>query len=321
MKNKIFILLRVAISFGLLGLLFWLMRDEIRDVLRILAGSRAPLIFAGAALILVNVTILACRLRAIFQGENLELSLKDALQLTFVGYFFNNFMPTAVGGDIIKAHYVSKTNNQRTKSYASVFMDRLIGLYTFLIIAVAALVAVGGNSHLTVVRPMILAFLGVGAFGFVLIISKNVARGMESFLAKIKMFRLGERLHKVYRIVHDYRNRPGVVARSVLISISSQCVYFTVTYLFFLSIGARVDITSIFLIMPVVIFISMVPSIGGLGIREGAIVMFFAPLAGKEMAFAVSMLLLGMLFMISIIGGLIYLWWGVSGIRAAKAGT
>jgi uncharacterized membrane protein YbhN (UPF0104 family) len=58
--------------------------------------------------------------------------------------------------------------------------------------------------------------------------------------------------------------------------------------------------------MPIVVFISMVPSIGGLGIREGAIVAFFTPFVGRENAFAVSLLMLASLFFLSVIGGVVY---------------
>ena len=62
----------------------------------------------------------------------------------------------------------------------------------------------------------------------------------------------------------------------------------------------------------------MLPSIGGLGVREGAFVAFFAALAGRDTAFAVSLLLLSGLLVVSFLGGLVYLWWGVSGVRTEK---
>ena len=51
----------------------------------------------------------------------------------------------------------------------------------------------------------------------------------------------------------------------------------------------------------------MLPSIGGLGLREGAIVAFFGSMVGNEKAFGISILLLATLFLISVIGGIIYL--------------
>jgi len=59
--------------------------------------------------------------------------------------------------------------------------------------------------------------------------------------------------------------------------------------------------------MPIISAMSLIPSINGLGIREGATVLLFAPLIGKENAFAISILLLAALFIVSIIGGIVYL--------------
>ncbi len=79
-----------------------------------------------------------------------------------------------------------------------------------------------------------------------------------------------------------------------------------------------VSLGNVFLIMPIVTFISMIPSVGGLGVREGAMVTLFAPLVGKEIAFAASLLLLLGLLVISAIGGGIYLWWSLTGAWKGK---
>ncbi len=319
MKIRTGNIIRIIISFGLLGFLFWVMREDIRDMWRTMLSGNITLIALGLVLIIVNVIMLAYRFKVIFLGENINIDMKEAMQLTLVGYFFNNFMPTAVGGDIIKAHYAARASNERLKSYASVMMDRFIGLYTFLIVAGVALFVDRGRMQLEAARRLVYVLLLVGAAGFVAAVNSAVARFLERSFERLKMFSLGEKLKAVYNIVHDYRNRRGVVAESFAISIAAQSLYFIVVYLFFLSLGERVNIGNIFLIMPVVTFVSMLPSIGGLGVREGAFVALFASLAGKETAFAVSLLLLLGLFVASFLGGMVYLWWGLSGVRTEKA--
>ena len=321
MKKKLTSLVRILISFGLLGLLFWVMRDDITDIWQTISGSNPMYLIVAAGFILINVIMLSWRLKVIFLGENLNLTMKEALQLTVIGYFFNNFMPTAVGGDIVKAHYASKHNNESIRSYASVLMDRFIGLYTFMVVAAIALIVDRGRFHLKEVKIVVFLLLLVGLAGFVMVTNRRVAKWMEHFLMKIKMFRLGERLMGIYNVVHDYRNRKDVAIKAFSISIVAQCIYFIVVYLFFLSLGTDVRIGNIFLIMPVVTFVSMVPSVGGLGVREGAIVALFAPITGKEIAFAASLLLLFGLLFISLMGGIVYLWWGLTGAwdRQSKA--
>ncbi|MFH1552116.1 MAG: lysylphosphatidylglycerol synthase transmembrane domain-containing protein [Candidatus Omnitrophota bacterium] len=318
MKNKISVIMRFVISFGLLALLFWIMRNDIRNIWATISRSSLHFIVIAVVFILINATMLSYRLKVIFLGENLQITLGEAVQLTFMGYFFNNFMPTAVGGDIIKAHYAAELNQKRIQSYASVLMDRFIGLYSFLVVAAVALVIDRGRFQMAVIRPLVFCLLAAGLAGFIIATNKTVARFIERFFMRLKMLRLGERLMAAYNIVHDYRNRRDVVAKSFLVSLFAQCLYFGVVYLFFLSLGTRVSLGNICLIMPVVTFISMIPSLGGLGVREGAMVAFFAPLVGKDTAFAVSLLSLFGLFLISIIGGVIYLWWGFSRARKER---
>ncbi|MGB2629770.1 MAG: lysylphosphatidylglycerol synthase transmembrane domain-containing protein [Candidatus Omnitrophota bacterium] len=310
MKNKIFTLIRISVSLGLLGLLFWLMRSEFGKIWGTLYASDPWVILLAVVLYIATVIFLSYRLKLIFAGENLFLSFWESVQLTYIGYFFNNFLPTAVGGDVMKAHYASTANQKRMQSYASVFMDRFLGLYSFLIIAAGALIINREGFQITLVKKMVFVFLIVGVAMFLIITNKTVAVFMERFFEKVKMFQLGKRLEDLYGIVHDYRNRRDIIAKAIMVSFVGQCVYFIVIYLLFAAVGQRIGIGNVFLIMPVVTFISMFPSLGGLGVREGAMVALFAPLAGKENAFAASLLLLFLLFIISFIGGIIYFWWG-----------
>lgn len=315
MKNKISALVRVIISFGLLGFLFWFMRSEFQYIWKTILTCDVRFIAAAFVCLSVMTVMLSWRLKVIFIGEDLSITLREALQLTCVGYFFNNFMPTAVGGDIIKAHYAAHFNKQKLKSYASVLMDRFIGLFTIVIIAAVALVVDRGKFESPMVRPLVAVLLVLGVSGAVIATNSSIARFMERALLRLKMFQLGERLHAVYTIVHDYRNRKDVVTKSIILSTCAQSAYYTIIYFLFLSLGQDVNIGNVFLVMPVVIFISMIPSIGGLGVREGAMVAFFSVLVGKDIAFAVSLLLLAGLFLLSFVGGIVYLWWGLSGAR------
>ncbi|MDP8298838.1 MAG: lysylphosphatidylglycerol synthase transmembrane domain-containing protein [Candidatus Tantalella remota] len=320
MKKYLSTLVRVVVSFGLLGFLFWFMRGEFEGIMQTMAGCSVGLLLSAALLFLGMVLALSWRLKVVFDGEDLVLPFSEALQLTLVGYFFNNFMPTAVGGDIIKAHYAGRFNGKKLPSYASVLMDRLIGLFTILIIAGVALFVDRGRFQVGALKPLVMALLALGISGFVIATNRTVAVFMERLFAKMKMFGLGERFRAIYSIVHDYRNRHSVVIKASLLSGLAQCTYYVIVFMCFTALGKNVPLGNVFLIMPVVIFISMVPSIGGLGVREGAMLAFFAPLAGRETAFAVSLLVLAGLFIVSIFGGMVYLWWGAvrgEGIKGA----
>ena len=90
-------------------------------------------------------------------------------------------------------------------------------------------------------------------------------------------------------------------------NLNQRQLFFFVSYgVIALSIGSGIPTGEILLRMPLISAMSMLPSINGLGLREGSTVLLFGPLIGKESAFAISILWLIVLFITSIAGGLIY---------------
>ena len=93
---------------------------------------------------------------------------------------------------------------------------------------------------------------------------------------------------------------------TLFISVLCQLFYFFCFGVLALSIGARIPVTDLLLKMPVVSIMSLLPSINGLGVREGATVVLFGPLIGKENALAVGILMIVVLLITSVIGGIVY---------------
>lgn len=311
MKKNLFLYLRVLTSAGLIILLVFLLRKDAADIRRILFSCRIDYLIFSILLFIFNVVTISWRMKIVFNGEGLALSLLDSTRLNFIGYFFNNFMPTAVGGDIVKAHCASQANDDKIKSYTSVIMDRIVGLYSFLILAAIALLLTRGSLNMPFLPQIIFIMLIGWAVIFYLVTHQEAEAKMERLFLKIKLGKIGEQLNLAYKTVNDYRNKLDVIIKSLLVSVFSQCVYFLTIYLFFISLGSKIEIGTIFLIMPIVSYLSMLPSIGGLGVREGAMVALFGPIAGKEIAFAVSILLLVGLFVLSLLGWISYIYWTI----------
>ena len=307
MKAKLSILLRVLVSVGFLTFIAWNMRGQFPQIVSTLKSTNV-LIFVTAVLIFmsVNISLMALRLYLLFSGEGLKVDFWKAFQLTYVGFFFNNFMPTAVGGDIIKAYYVQRQTGQPQKAFIAVFMDRFIGLFSFVGIAVIALVLAWDKID-PLIGKIIIGLAILSAVGFFFTLNAKVAEFLMKIFSKIKLWNLGKHISKIYMAIHDYKNKKAVMLGVVLVSIAAQCIYFTVIYLMTKSLSLSVPLVMIFLIMPIVCVVSLLPSLGGLGLREGAIVLLFSPIVGKDAAFSISILLLAMLFTLSIVGAIIHM--------------
>ena len=123
---------------------------------------------------------------------------------------------------------------------------------------------------------------------------------------KVTIDDINKELKKVYNAVNKYKHNSKLIFQSIVISIASQLLFFMSIGVLALSIGSRIPVMDIVLKMPIISMMSMLPSINGLGLREGSTVLLFGPSIGRENAFAVSILWLALLFVVSVAGGIVY---------------
>ncbi len=306
MKKKVIsLLLRTFVSLSLIIILLYIMRGKYGQILQALKGTRIGVF--GLALLSFScaISLGSLRLKLIIEaGENLKIKFLEAFSLTYIGYFFNNFLPTSIGGDVVKAYYLSKVSSDKMISYTSVFIDRVIGLITMVFMATVALMLVPGKIVDDRVRHMIYAITAIAVLAILFLMNKKFARKFSALLYFVRP--IEEKLKNAYNAIHVYKHHTKLLIQSLAISVVTQLLFFAATGILAVSIGAHIPVLEILLLMPIVSAMSMLPSINGLGLREGSTVLLFGPLIGKENAFAVSILWLLVLFITSIIGGLIY---------------
>jgi len=304
-KNILSFILRTFVSVTLILILLYIMRDKYGEILKTLKGTNVSIfgfaffVFAGA------LSLASFRLKLIIEaGENLKIRFREAISLTYIGYFFNNFLPTAIGGDVVKAYYLAKKSRDKMSSYTSVFIDRVVGLVTMIFMATVALLLVPGQIVDEKVRRMIYLITAIAVLGIVFLMNKNFARKFSALLHFVRP--IEEKLKNAYNSIHVYKHHTELLIQSLAISVISQLLFFATIGILAAGIGIHIPPLQILLRMPIISAMSMLPSINGLGLREGSTVLLFGPLIGKETAFAVSILWLLILFIASIIGGLIY---------------
>lgn len=298
-KKLFFGAARIAISFTLLALLFFVMRRQLKEVGGILLNINRLWLLPALLLMATAHFFIAVRLRMFLAAQNIIICMREAIGLALIGYFFNNFMPTAVGGDMVKAYYASKKTEGRLHSFTAVFMDRFIGMIALALIALVAFVVLSGEVRGKVILwPIWLFFLSAILFLPLLFNKAAIAK-----ISKIKFLAWAEKLHSS---VMAFRGKRILFSKGLLISILTQLCSFTLVYVFVRAMNEHVPFVKIALLTPIVWMISMAPSIGGLGVREGAFLLLFKPLIGAEKAFALGLLWLCPYILLSISGGFVY---------------
>jgi hypothetical protein len=281
------------------------MRGKYIQIWDAIKSADILIFFIGLGAFVLALTIASLRLKLIVDAKGTaNITLAQAISLTFIGYFFNNFLPTSIGGDVAKAYYLSRKSSEKLSAFTAVFVDRALGLITMIFMASIALLLVQNQIIDDNVRYAVYAITAFSVIGIFFLMNKRFAKHFAMLFSLIRPFE--EKLKRVYNAIHAYRNHTSLMIKSFAISVVSQILFFVSIGILAVSIGAPISPMEILLRMPIVCAASLLPSINGLGVREGAMVLFFGPLIGKTSAFAVSILWLLMLFIVSIVGGLIY---------------
>lgn len=310
MKKSISVVLKVLVSIFFITLLLWLMRGNIKQISVLLKSTKIWLFCIGFLLYFIAAILGAYRLKKVLTVQDIHLPLKDVARLTLIGLFFTNFMPTAVGGDIVKAYYMVKMTNKKLESFTSIFVDRLIGLFSFISLAAIALIFYGNNIENRLVVWMVFAMLVASLLAITVLLNKNIAKRLRFIVTTLRFVKLDAKLKRVYEAITSYRHHGKIAIQSFCISVSCQIMTIFTIYLLAKSISVNVSPMVLFLVVPIITVASMLPSLNGLGIREGAYVYFLGGIVGHEQALAISLLWLALFLGVSLFGGAVYLLWG-----------
>ncbi|MFH1419785.1 MAG: lysylphosphatidylglycerol synthase transmembrane domain-containing protein [Planctomycetota bacterium] len=175
--------------------------------------------------------VMAWRLRILLKTQNIFVSFRDATLLTFAGNFFNFALPGTTGGDFYKAYHIAKQTHKRTEGVTIVFLDRVIGLISFLLLAAGAVFA---SWHTDIIGPYgrwVGYLTGVLIIGSCVFFSNRLRRWIryERLLEKLPF---GDLLRRVDETAFSFRYHPkatilalaGTILLHFVVSLSLYCL-------------------------------------------------------------------------------------------------
>ncbi len=240
------------------------------------------------------------------------LATKQAMRFNVIGTFFNQTLPSSIGGDAVRLLLVARAGAGWRAATYSIFVDRAIGLIALAIIIVASLpwsyTLIGdpnGRSALLLVDSAALA----GGIGFLVL--------GRLHWPWLKRWWGTHHLHAcaviANRVIFSRERGPKIAVLSVLVHVLAVFIAWCVVQ----SIGAPVTFGQIFQLIPPVMLITMLPiSIAGWGVREATMGLAFgyAGLMTNE-GINVSLLFGAVSFIVGAVGGLV---WIFSAEKAAQ---
>lgn len=136
-SKNIFLFLRIAVvTAGIICFVVWVSRgDRWSKLTSIFRQMNLGIFAVTLGIFVLSQVIVAFRWWLLLRTQSIFINLAAAVKLNFLGWFYNNFMPGSVGGDLLRAWYVTKHTEKRFEAALSVFVDRIIGLFSTFIIA------------------------------------------------------------------------------------------------------------------------------------------------------------------------------------------
>jgi uncharacterized protein (TIRG00374 family) len=258
-------------------------------------------VVAGLIASLLAVVLSTVRWAQVLQALSLPAELRPLLSHTLAGQFVSNFLPSTVGGDVLRVARLSAANGQRPASAASVVIERLTGFFVLPFISLVALFGNRSLLHLGTASRLALT-LSIGTLvALAAILAVTASRRLDDRFADHGWLSFVDAVHVG---LMSMRRRPAA-ALSVLVSaLAYQLSVVLAAWLAVHALGIPVGWSAMMAFVPVVSIAQVLPlSVNGLGLREGALVLLLAPLGvASGQAVALGLLLYGMNLVVSLLG-------------------
>jgi uncharacterized membrane protein YbhN (UPF0104 family) len=268
----------------------------------------------GAALVLYLVMILvsAWRWERLLRAQNLDVAGRTLVGSYLVATFFNNFLPSNIGGDVVRIRDTAAAAGSKTVSTAIVFVDRVIGLIGLLFVAAvgASAAQLAGGAEATPVWPPVL-WAGFGTSAAALLVA------VASPATPARMLRPMRRLHydwfeerfgRLTSAFAQFREHPSAILEcfggAVVVQVVLVAFYAAVAA----SVGIPIPFRHLAVLVPVSFVAQMVPiSVNGFGVREATFSYYFLLLRlPLESALVLSFLGTATILVFSLSGALVY---------------
>ena len=282
------LLLKIVISASLLVFIFANLDTESF----VLNFSKLDLRFVPLILLflILNYVVSAFRWKALLiHGTSKHVSVKYLIYLYFTGAFFNNFMPTSIGGDVYKVFKLGKKIHSSVDAFSATFMERFTGVIALVLISLISLVKLLGLLGALLIVGFIVGIV-VGYFTLSFLSSKS------------------EKLKKIYDSLNAYRGQYRVLFWAFLTSFIVQLLAIFTQYFIFSALGVQIDLAFALAVFPVITLAGFfIPSLNGVGVQDALYMRMFATVGVAEpLSLSASVIYHLFRLGVSLIGGVFY---------------
>jgi hypothetical protein len=268
--------LRLAGTFLSLALLVYLFSRHWQEIEDAFAQLSLPALALCLLLTLISRLAVGSRWWALLAATDLKVSWGTSQRLTFAGLFASNFLPTTIGGDVVRLAGAIQLKIDGTVSAASLIVDRLVGMAGMALALPFGVAPLWSwfdlaRPHSTGARPPGLAAAAFSQWG---------RRALEA-------------LRGVWQSLALWRSQPRALIGALLLSgIHQLCLYLTLAILL-RGLNQPLPFGQVAGLWSFVYFVTLLPvSINGYGVQELSLTFFFSQVAGVSQPAALAVAVL-----------------------------
>jgi len=296
--------IRILLSLLMLAVLYTRFPDLAWDeVVPTWSLTTAEWLLGAVLLTTLAMVLSALRWQQVLRAMDMPTSLRTLIPLAFAGQFVSNVLPTTIGGDVLRVSRLSKQNGETEDTFASVVLERLSGwlvlpLITFFGLLINPELREQGDATLFAVLISALTLVGLVT---IIVIADHPRLGGR-FASREGWTRF---VGAVHLGVARMRAHPGATVGIVLAGLLYQVVLCVAALMVAAALGfGWLGMTPLLAFFPAVLIAQVLPiGIAGLGVREGAFVLFLTPLdVPAEQAIALGLVLYAVNLVVSLAG-------------------
>jgi hypothetical protein len=292
--RRIKFLIRLVVSVSILAVI--LRSIDVRQIWQVGVRAKPEWLLLALLMQFGSTAVAAYRWQLIMRNLGFGQTFPFYWDSYFKGMFFNQGLPTSIGGDAVRVLDVAGRGFRKRDVLVGVAIDRLTGLVALLLLTLVAHLVNPGLLPEQVYRP-ILWLSAAGLLGFVGLsfVGRLTWLGRHPQLAVLKT--ISDRLRQAVSM-----RRLLLLASSLLVPMLAMLTFFAAGW----ALGLRYDLVTYFNIVPPALVLTVVPvSIAGWGVREGALVGLFSLIGADTTVVLMMSIVYGMMLILVSLPGLV----------------
>lgn len=303
-RKQIFNIIKVIVSIVLLTIIFYNL--DIPKFLNVIQRAHPWWLVAALLTMISGIVIRAWRWQILLNAINVRVPLTELTAIYFIGFLFNNLLPSGLGGDAIRVLELNQHSQHSSDAVTSVIVDRFLGLSALQAIALIALMTDWEAVPLAVAYFTIVIFFSSMAIGY-LLINRSLYLWLQTHIGLFRRLTEIKAIGKIFESFHSYPL--PALGRAYLVAFLFNIVHITMHVFIGMGLGAQAKIIHYATFVPIASLLLIIPlSFAGLGIREATYRQLFEQVGvPSEIGVAISLMVyfIGN-FCMGVIGGFIY---------------